>query len=302
MAVVLNPAKRGAADARRAIAAAVHRDRDELVVFETTVAEPGATQARRAVTDGCDTVVVAGGDGTVREVALGLCGTGTPMGVVPVGTANLFARNLGLPRRPRRAVPIALAGPPRRIDCGMARLHSHDGWGRDRAFLVLAGVGNDAATVLGTRDHLKDRIGWLAYAESAVRHVRRRPVAMTVRSDDGAHLPVDAWSVLVGNCGRVPGVALFPRARLDDGHLDTMVVTAERPGQWLAAGAKGVLRLPGDVPGIAVGRARRVEVIPGRPVPVQLDGDVFDNMTGARFWLAAGGLCVRVPRSFQQHG
>lgn len=303
VAVVINPSKKNWSAARDQLAADVARaGLPPLTVYETTVQDPGAAQAAQAAAAGHDLVIAAGGDGTVREVALGLLGTEASLGIVPVGTANLFARNLGLgPRRRQRSIDIALGRHAARLDAGLARLRMADGWSADRLFLVMTGIGNDAATVLGTRDHLKNRVGWLAYAESATRHVLRQPIPMTIRLDEdttgpGVVTQVRAWSVLAGNCGRVPGgIVLFPDAQLDDGWLDTMTVSVTHVGQWAAIGAKGLLGLRRDVPAMSVGRAREMRVIPQRPAPVQLDGDVFADVHELHVRLAQQALTIKVP-------
>ena len=202
----------------------------------------------------------------------GLARTGVELGIVPVGTANLLAHNLGLPRNVPAAVQVAVAGRPRPVDLGLARVDDSG----DLPFVVLAGMGHDAATVAATNPTLKDRIGWPAYVAPAAVSALRRPVPVTVRHDRGDPEHLRVWSVLAANCTRVrAGVHIAPGGLVDDGLFDVLEVTVRRPGQWLGVAAKGVFRLPGDVPGLATRASREVEVVSEAPLHVQLDGDVL---------------------------
>lgn len=203
------------------------------------------------------------------------------MGVVPLGTANLFAHNLGVPtRNPAAAVRVALDGSPRPVDLGLARLGDDE---TEHPFLVLVGIGHDAATVAATRDDLKHRIGWPAYVLPAARHSLYRPVPVELTLDDAPPRTVRAWSVLAANCGRVrAGVRIAAGAEIDDGLLDVMEVTVSRPDQWVPIAAKGVLGWRRDVPGLRTSPARSLEVVAPRPLHVQLDGDILGEVTRVR--------------------
>lgn len=272
-ALVLNPSKGGWERALEAVVAAAQAagwpDPD---VHLTTRDDCGHGQARAAVEAGAELVVAAGGDGTVRHVAHALGGTGVDLGIVPIGTANLLAHNLDLPRTVEGAVEVALTGRARPVDLGIARV---DDEARDLPFVVLAGMGHDAATVAATNPTLKERVGWPAYVAPAAVKALRRPVPVTVRHDDGEPEHLRVWSVLAANCERVrAGVRIAPGGLVDDGLFDVLEVTVRRPGQWLGVAAKGVFRLPGDVAGLATRASREVEVTSEQPLHVQLDGDV----------------------------
>lgn len=294
--VVLHAAKRDAADTAAAIERAVTAAGWEPArVYPTTLASFGTTQAAAAVADGCDLVVACGGDGTVRMAAQALRHTGVPLGIVPLGTANIFARNLLLPLRSRQhTIDVALHGASARVDLGVATITVDDAE-EEHLFLVLTGIGNDAATVLGTRHGLKDRLGWLAYAESAARHALRRPQPMTLHYPANPPRRVRAWSVIAGSCGKVPGgIEIFPGAVIDDGVLDVMEVTVGHPLEWIPIGAKGLLHLRSAVPGLRHALAPGLVVDVDDPMPVQVDGDVFTGVTRLQAAVDHRALTVRV--------
>lgn len=190
--VIVNPSKPAVtADFRRSLARALRSAGYRGPVWlDTTVAEPGATQARLAVASGARLVVAVGGDGTVRAVAAGLAGTDVELGVIPLGTANLAARNLGLPVGDLDAlIAVAAFFSARPTDLAWVRttpcpnppetvpLPPPGGWARptlgsEHACLVVAGIGFDAALVAVTSPALKARIKWGAYALAALENLR----------------------------------------------------------------------------------------------------------------------------------
>ena len=175
-------------------------------------------------------MIAAGGDGTVRCVAEVLAGTGTPMGLVPLGTGNLLARNLGVDiTDPVSACYDVLNGSDKAIDVVKARLdHSDD----EQVFLVMAGLGYDAAIMADTVDALKDRMGWLAYVEAGIRKLPGKPVKAKISVDGGEPVRRRIRSVMIGNCGRIMGgVEIFPDAKIDDGVLDLLILAPARPAR-----------------------------------------------------------------------
>ena len=189
--VVVNPSKPSATGAVRRRATAALRDAGYAgpVWLETTPAEPGVMQARLAVASGAGLVIAAGGDGTVRAVAAGTARTGVDMAILPLGTANLAARNLGLPVGDLDAlIDIAVFFSARPTDLAWVRTTPcpnpetgppapPGGWARptlgsEHACLVVAGIGFDAALVAVTSPALKARIKWGAYALAALENLR----------------------------------------------------------------------------------------------------------------------------------
>lgn len=268
-AVVVNPSKVADLDGRRRdiCAALAEAGWPEPLWLPTTPDDPGCGQTRRAVAAGVSVVFACGGDGTVMACASELAGTDVALAVLPSGTGNLLAANLGLSPDVGAGVAVAVSGRRRRIDVGVVG---------DRCFTVMAGMGFDAEMLAATPEPLKKRIGWLAYVWAGLGRLRDRPIRVTIRLDSAAPIRRRARTVLVGNVGRLQGgVPLLPDAEPDDGYLDVAVLTPHRLRHWLAL-AWGVLSRRRQVARMETFRARRVEIISDRRRPRQLDGDVIE--------------------------
>ncbi len=213
-AVVVNPTK---LDDDEAFRKSVHRVMDdhgwdEPLWLETTPEDPGRGQAKSAVSAGVDLVLACGGDGTVTACAEGVTDTGVPLAIIPMGTGNLLARNIGLPLGLDEALAVALGGVQEPIDAGRVN---------GTLFVVMAGLGLDARMLSDASEPLKKRLGWLAYAISAVRHLGDRPMRVTVSAEGGRRRRMRASALIVGNVGWLRGgLPLLPDARPDDGMLD----------------------------------------------------------------------------------
>jgi diacylglycerol kinase family enzyme len=263
----------------------------------TTPDEPGAPQARAASSDGAELVVVCGGDGTVREVASALAGTGVALGIVPRGTANLFARNLRLPLGDLAgSVEIALDGKARSVDVGRARWGRRDGQVGEGAFVVLAGIGHDARTVELVRPALKKHIRWLAYFVPAVETLGAPLLPMTIRRDCEPPEDRALWCLLAGNVGRIPlGIEVLPGARIDDGLLHVAAVGPAHAIGWVPIALKGLLHWTRDVPGLDFVTAQTVRVETATPLTIHVDGDEHGGVVWLEAWIDAGVLRVQLP-------
>jgi len=286
-AVVMHPAKHEYIDGFRITVSKAMADRGwaEPLWLETRPDDTGERLAREAVRFGVDLVLAGGGDGTITACAEGVAGSGIPLGVLPCGTGNLLARNLGLPLSPDEALAVALTGSDRRLDVGTAN---------GRPFVVMAGIGFDAEMLDGADERLKNRVGWAAYVLSALRHLRERPVRMVLRADGGPPQRCWASGVIVGNVGSLQGnVRLLPDAAPDDGVLAVAVLAAPGWTGWLRLAADVLLRRgPGRVARLA---CRELVVQASRARPWEVDDEVAGSTRQLRVTVEPGRLLVRVP-------
>ncbi len=288
-AVVVNPVKLDDAEKFRATVSAAMTEHGwgEPIWLETTPGDPGEGQARQAVKDAADLILACGGDGTVTATAAGMAGTGIPLAVIPFGTGNLLARNLGLPIDHGEALAVALTGRDRQLDVGSAN---------GSLFLTMAGLGLDAKMLDGASEPVKKRFGWVAYAGSALRHLRDRPMRITLRTDEDPPLRRRASGVIAGNVGALQGgLPLLPDAQPDDGRLDVVILTARGLGSWLRVAAHVALRRPGATDQVLRRTFRELRVETGRAHLWQLDGEVMGRTRQLVITVRPGTLLVRVP-------
>ncbi|HWG00706.1 MAG TPA: diacylglycerol kinase family protein [Trebonia sp.] len=267
----------------------------ELIVTEKAGA--GVTAARDAVDRGAGLVVAVGGDGTVRGCAEALAGTPVPLAIVPLGTANLLARTLGVPALPGAALTVALAPAPaggtdRRIDLATA-----DG----EPFTAMAGMGLDAAVVAATK--FKHHLGWLAYAMAGAAHLALRPATFTIRLDGGRPIVRPARSVVVGNSGLLPGgFVLLPDAAVDDGLLDVGILAPHGPLGWPRVAARVLTSSHVQDRNLERFQARTVEITTDATLPREIDGEAVAPGRALSVAVRRRVLTVRTPRSERSAG
>jgi len=288
-AVVVNPSKVPDLDELRQTVVALLTEAGwpAPAWYETSREDPGRGQARQAVEGGARVVFACGGDGTVRSCVTELAGTEVALAVLPTGTGNLLAANLGLTHDLIGGIEVALAGGMRRIDVGAV-----DG----ECFAVMAGMGFDAQMLAATSEITKARIGWPAYIFGALRHLSDRPMRLAIRIDDQPPFRRRARSVLIANVGRLKGgLRLLPDAEPDDGTFDVAVLTPRTLGHW-ASLAWAVATRQRRVPRMEVFRARSVQVTSNRAQPRELDGDVIEPGRTLRAEMRPEALWLCVPR------
>lgn len=258
----------------------------EVDVRQTASAGTTTALAREAVT-GADLVVAVGGDGTVAAVASALDGLEVPLGIVPAGSTNIIARELGIPTRPRDAVALLYGNHClRSLDMGRCG---------DQSFLHMAGAGFDSRLFAATNSALKKRVGWLAYLPAGARSLRYPAIDFTIKADE-ATIEVTSPLVLVANGGSIiaPGMTIYPGIRKDDGLLDVLVFTPRGPFQIARTLGRVVTRGLARSPFVFRFPARRVEIASDPAVPIQLDGDIASD-TPAVFTVQPEALRIVVP-------
>lgn len=295
LAIVMNPIKIPDPDMFRTRVGLAARAAgwDEPLWFETTLDDAGASMARAAVAAGADVVVAAGGDGTIRVVCAEMAGTGIPVGVIPAGTGNLLARNLGIPLGHGEALEAVLRGQDRAID--VVRIEG-DHLDQTR-FVVMAGLGLDAAIMDGAPDALKARFGWPAYVVAGARHLRYPAVRVDISIDGGDPVRRRARTVVIGNVGSLQaGIPLLPDALIDDGLIDVVVIAPRRLFGWLPLALRIFSRGKRVDERLDRYTGRSVVLTTPHPTPRQLDGDTVGPGTELRAQIEPGLLLVRVPR------
>ena len=281
--------------------------------YPTTIQDAGQQVTREAIARGVDVVLVAGGDGTVRAVSEAIAGTGVPLAIVPSGTGNLLARNLGLPLgAPEAMIRAALGDHRHPIDIGWAALTREDGTTEEHAFVVLAGIGLDADMIANTRPDLKKSVGWVAYVDGAARSLpRARPFRVVYQIDDSRLHSTKVQSMLFANCGALPaGIALIPGASIADGTMDIAVIQPSGVFGWLGVWRKiwwdnsvlrrfragrRVLERRGKNASVRYLRGQAAETASTAPTPIELDGDEFGLAVRIRCRVAPGALVLALP-------
>jgi diacylglycerol kinase (ATP) len=219
--------------------------------------------------------------------ATAMAGADVPMAVLPTGTGNLLARNLGLPINDEAAcLRIGVSGRTRAIDVGVIE---------DRKFVVMAGLGFDAAMMRDAPEGLKKAVGWPAYVVSATKHLRGRGIRVAIILDGGAPLHRRLRTVVVGNVGRLQGnFPLLPDAEPDDGILDIVVIATRNVLDWARVGGRVLRRA--NVPDRRMERftAKHVRIEASQRQPRQLDGDVIEDSRTMDITVEPGALKVRV--------
>lgn len=231
-AVVYNPTK---PVSKEIIAAAQTEARNsrwaQPLIIPSDKEDGGVAAAQKAVDEGVDLIIAAGGDGTVRAVAHVIADTDVALGLVPIGTGNLLARNTDLFfENPEWSIKIAMYGHDRHID--VIRTRTSPEADPDTS-VVMTGMGYDAAVMETVSPELKERIGWLAYVEAGSRQLTGKRTKVRMKFDDEPVRSYAIRSVLGANVGRVQaGLELLPGSRPDDGLINVLVTTPKNIAQW----------------------------------------------------------------------
>lgn len=311
-AFVINPSKPQADEYRRRIRRyCEERGLTEVQFIDTQLDKSGRVCAQEALANGADVVVAVGGDGTVRTVASALSGTGHALGIVPIGTGNLFARNMGIPVDDvDAALAVATSHGSKLVDMGRLTILDNEQEDHGHAFLIIAGIGFDAQMIDDTDPELKKNISWLAYFTGAFKHLfaPKYRGSVSITSPNGSthtRTKLTFRTLMAGNCGQIPGFSLMPEASYDDGLLDFELIDT-------SGGLIGWANLFGDVVHQTVtGKAQQsplstnstidqvqgvsAEVRLEKPALAEVDGDILRETRHIRFTVERRALTVRVP-------
>ncbi len=283
--VVFNPiAGRRRRSRYEAVIAALEKLGCRITIRETRCRGDAQAFAGAVLRDEFDVIAVAGGDGTINEVANGLGPAAPPLAVIPLGTANVLAAEIGLPIDPDAVARTIAGAPPTLV---------HVGTVNGRRFLMMAGAGFDAHVVANVDPVMKRRFGKLAYVwQTFVQFKRYRFPELRVTIDGTAY---SAYSAVIANGHYYGGrFVCAPDARLTLPHLDVCLFT--RPGRLNAARYATALSLGflPKLPDIKIVQGRRISVSGPLGDPIQADGDLMSRLPG-EITLASDGIWVLCP-------
>lgn len=238
---------------------------DEVALLRPESPEETTRLVAQAVSRGVDMVAVAGGDGTLHTAIQALAGTKTPLAILPVGTTNVLAQELGIPCDPAGAVRVLRQGRVAPMDLGLAN---------GRYFAVSLGVGFDAATTMNMLPPLKRVAGMMAYTVAGMQtFFGHRASRMRIRTDSGRYRRLVYMAVVSNTALYGPAWSITPDADPSDGLLDACLFLAKNGfSAWLSFG-RVIFGRNRDAPDVEFFRARALEIRTARPVPYQLDGD-----------------------------
>ncbi|WP_377488365.1 diacylglycerol kinase family protein [Microlunatus sp. GCM10028923] len=293
-AVIYNPAKvtNWEVFRRRVHYELANRGWQDTLWLETTKSDPGRAQTARAVEEGVDLVLGAGGDGTIRVICAGLANSGIPFGLIPAGTGNLLAKNIGIPLDEDEALQVALDGADRPIDLVKLTIDNRT----VDHFAVMAGIGIDAVIMEATNPDLKKAVGSAAYFVSAAKNAGHPALHATIQVDDDPPLRRRAHVLVIGNVGFLQAnIPLIPDAAPDDGLLDVLIASPRGVSDWVKLTARVLTRQRRTDDQLDRITGRRVTITVEERDRYQLDGDTEGECNQLIAEVLPGALLLRSP-------
>ena len=259
----------------------------EVMWHEVDKSRKAAKVAKGCLEAGADLILVWGGDGTVRRVIDAVAGSGVGLGILPAGTANLLANNLGIPIDLGGALDVALHGARRELDVGVVN---------GERFAVMAGAGLDAVMIKDADGPIKDRLGRLAYVVTGVRAAGHEALKVKVDVDGTRWFSGRAGCILFGSMGTLTGgLVAFPDADPTDGRLEVGVVTADTRMEWARVLARVATRSAEKSPLTRTTRGRKIKVRFAKPTPYELDGGDRSKVKKLKVRVEPAAVRIAVP-------
>ena len=244
-------------------------------------------EVEKALARKSDLIFVWGGDGMVQRCVDVIAGSEASVAIIPAGTANLLATNLGIPKDIEQAVDIGLARNGRRIDVGRVN---------GECFAVMAGAGFDARMIGDADGGLKDRVGRLAYVWTGAKHIRDKPFRAKIVVDGARWYDGETSCILLGNVGKLfGGVEAFEDAHPDDGLLELGVVSADGRREWAGTIARAVVGSAGKSPHAFTTKAHSVRIKLDRKIPYEIDGGDRKKVRKLRIDVQPEAVSICVP-------
>lgn len=274
----------GLDELRTALADRGHADPDWIEVKKSRFVPKAIS---KAVKKGAELVIVWGGDGSVQRAVDTLAGTSVPLAIMPAGTGNLFATNLGIPKSVPDALDIALRGPERKLDLGRVN---------GEHFGVMMGIGLDAQMIKDADGGLKDALGRLAYVWTGAKNINASRFVARVDVDGERFFKGPAGCVLIGNMGQLTGgIEAFPDARPDDGVLDIGVITADSMLDWTRALSRTAIGEATKSPFVEITSGRKIDIKTDRKLLYEIDGGERKKTKELKIRTKAEIITVKVP-------
>ena len=245
-------------------------------------------QVKRLLEEGAELLFVWGGDGTVQRCIDAMAGSETALAIVPAGTANLLATNLGIRQDMERAVSIGLRGERRKLDVGRFN---------GERFAVMAGAGFDASMIQQADGGLKDRLGRVAYVWTGSKNLRSKPFKAKIAVDGVPWYSGAASCILIGNVGRLfGGIEVFENARPDDGRLEIGIVNADGVADWVRTLARTAVGQAERSPLVQATSATKIKVQLNRKVLYEVDGGDRGKVKSFTIKVQAGAITICIPK------
>ena len=250
-------------------------------------------QVKRALAEGTELIFVWGGDGTVQRCIDAAAGSDAALAILPAGTANLLATNLGIPQDIEQAVGIGLTGERRKLDVGRFN---------GEKFAVMAGAGFDASMIQQADGSLKERLGRVAYVWTGSQQLRAKPFKAKIKVDGAPWYAGAASCILVGNVGRLfGGVEVFADARPDDGRLELGVVNADGVTDWVRTLARTAVGQAERSPLVQATSAKKIKVKLNRKVLYEIDGGDREKVKSFGIKVEPAAITICLPREERRH-
>lgn len=266
----------------------------EPLWYEVPKSSKASKAIRRAMREGAELLYLWGGDGMVQRSidAIVRHSLSVPIAILPAGTANLLANNLGVPLNVPDAVALGLRGARQAIDVGVVN---------GECFAVMAGTGADAITMRDVTKTAKKRVGALAYFRSGIHAIHQPPTSLAIRVNGKAWFEGDASCMLIGNVGAIQGgIELFPNASPVDGKLELAVVTAKTPMEWARVFARVGTGHASRSPFVRTTRATKITIAMAIEQPYELDGGDRDPIGKLKVRVVPAAVTICLPAKLKR--
>jgi YegS/Rv2252/BmrU family lipid kinase len=266
---------------------------DDPLWIEVPKSRFAPKQVKRALDEGSELLFVWGGDGTVQRSIDAMAGSETALAILPAGTANLLATNLGIPQDIEQAVSIGLRGDRHKLDVGRFN---------GERFAVMAGAGFDASMIQQAEGSLKDRFGRVAYVWTGSKNLRAKPFKAKINVDGVPWYAGAASCILVGNVGRLfGGIEVFEDARPDDGRLEVGVVNANGISDWVRTLARTAVGHAERSPLVQATSATKIKVKLNRKVLYEVDGGDREKVKSFTIKVQPAAITICLPKEDWDH-